>query len=58
MSRIVFSKVNVAENSDVCDHMLFCNNIVFFEDFCCLANGTNDLRIRLQKSLLIHRDEQ
>ena len=38
------------------DHMLVCNNIVSFEDFSVLANGTNDFRIKLQESLLIHRD--
>ena len=38
------------------DHMLVCNNIVSFEDFSVLANGTNDFRIQLQKSILIHRD--
>ena len=36
--------------------MLVCNNIVSFEDFSVLANGTNDFRIKLQESLLIHRD--
>ena len=35
--------------------MLVCNNIVSFEDFSVLANGTNDFRIKLQESLLIHR---
>ena len=36
--------------------MLVCNNIVSFEDFSVLANGTNDFRIKLQESLLIHRE--
>ena len=36
--------------------MLVCNNIASFEDFFVLANGTNDFRIKLQESLLIHRD--
>ena len=36
--------------------MLVCNNIVSFEDFFVLANGTNDFRMKLQESLLIHRD--
>ena len=29
------------------DHMLVCNNIVSFEDFSVLTNGTNDLRIKV-----------
>ena len=36
--------------------MFACNNIVSFEDFSVLANGTNDFRIKLQERLLIHRD--
>ena len=36
--------------------MLVCNNIVSFEDFSVLANGSNNFRIKLQESLLIHRD--
>ena len=42
-------------NSAVRNHMLLCNNIVSFEGFSVLANGTNDFRIKLQESLLIHR---
>ena len=40
----------------LCDHRLVCNNIVSFEGFPAFANGTNDFRIKLQESLLIHRD--
>ena len=36
--------------------MLVCNNIVSFEDFSVLTNGTNDFRIKFQEILLIHRD--
>ena len=38
------------------DHMLACNDIMSFEDFSVLANGTDHFRIKLQESLLIHRD--
>ena len=48
--------LSLPKNSAVRDHMLVCNNIVSFEDFSVLANGTNDFRIKLQESLLIHRD--
>ena len=44
------------KNCAVRDHILVCNNIVSLEDFSVLANGTNDFRIKLQKSLLMHRD--
>ena len=37
------------KNCAVRDHILVCNNIVSFEDFSVLANGTNDFRIKLQK---------
>ena len=49
--------IKSTKNSAVRDHMLVCNNNVSFEDFSVLANGTNDFRIKLQESLLIHRDE-
>ena len=45
-----------SKSSAVRDHVLICNNIVSFEDFSVLANGTNEFRIKLQESLLIHRD--
>ena len=48
--------IKSTKNSAVRDHMLVCNNIVSFEDFSVLVNGTSDLRIKLQESLLIHRD--
>ena len=48
--------VKSTKNSPVHDHMVVCNNIVSFEDFSVLANGTNGFKIKLQESLLIHRD--
>ena len=48
--------IKSTKNSPVRDYMLVCNNIVSFQDFSFLANGTNDFRIKLQESLLIHRD--
>ena len=38
------------------DHVLVYNDIVSFEDFSVFANGTNNFRIKLQESLLIHCD--
>ena len=38
------------------DYMLVCNNIVSSEDFSVLTNGNNNFKIKLQESLLIHRD--
>ena len=48
--------IKTTKNSAVRDHMLVCNNIVYFEDFSVLANRANDFRIKLQESFLIHRD--
>ena len=48
--------VKSTKNSAVCDCMLVCNNIESFEDFSVLANRTNDFRIKLQESFLIHCD--
>ena len=47
--------IKSTKNSAVHDHMVVCNKIVSFEDFSALANRTNDFRIKLQESLLIHR---
>ena len=49
--------VKSTKNSAVCDHMLVFDNIVSFEDFSVFANRTNDFRIKLQKSILMHCDE-
>ena len=48
--------IKSTKNSAVRDHMVVCKNTVSFGDFSVLANGTNDFRIKLQESLLIHRD--
>ena len=48
--------IKSTKNSAVHDHMLVCNNIVYFEDFSILANRANDFRIKLQESFFIHRD--
>ena len=48
--------IKSTKNSAVRDHMLVCNSIVSFDDFSVLANETNDFRIKLQESILIHRD--
>ena len=48
--------IKSAKNAAARDHMLLCNNVVSFEYFSVLANGTNDFRIKLQESHLMHRD--
>ena len=48
---------NIKSTKTSAVHMLVCNNIVLFEDFSVLANGTNYFLIKLPESLLIHRDE-
>ena len=47
--------IKSTKNSAMRDRMVVCNNIVSFEDFSVLANGTNYFR-NLQEILLIHRD--
>ena len=39
------------------DHMLVCDNIASLEDFFVLINDSDNFRIKLQESLLIHRDD-
>ena len=48
--------IKATKNSAVRDHMVVFNNTVTFEDFSVLTNRTNDFGIKLQESLLIHRD--
>ena len=57
VSALTGKNIKSTKNSSVCDHMSVCNNIMPFEDFSVLANGTNDFSLKLQESLLIHRDE-
>ena len=56
VSACTLKNIKSTKHSAVRDHMLVCNDIVSFEDFSVLANGTNDFRIKLQESLLIYRD--
>ena len=48
--------IKSTKNSAVGNHILVCNNIVSFEDFSVLTNGTNGFRKKLQESIFIHRD--
>ena len=36
--------------------MSVCDNILSFEKFSTLVNGSNGFRINLQENILIHRD--
>ena len=49
--------IKSTKNSAVRNHMLVCNNIMSFEDFSVLVNGTNNFGIKLEESILTHRDE-
>ena len=48
--------IKSTKDSTVRNYMSVCDNTLSFEDFSVLANGTNDFRIKLQESLLIHCD--
>ena len=56
VSALACKNIKSTKSSAMRHHMLVCNNIVSFEDFSILANGTNDFRIKLQENLLIHCD--
>ena len=47
--------IKSTKNCAVRNRILVCNIVVSFEDFSGLFNGTNDFRIKLQESLLMHR---
>ena len=44
------------KNSSVRGHNFVCDNIASFKDFPFLAVGSNELKIKLQESILIRRD--
>ena len=49
--------IKSTKNSAVRNRMLVCKNIMSFEDFSVLVNGTNNFGIKLEESILTHRDE-
>ena len=45
------------KSTTVKDHMLFCDHIVYIDDFKSLAPSDSDLHVKVKQSLLISRDE-
>ena len=57
ISPLTFEKVKPSAKSSIRDHLLFCNHDPLFDDFTILAQGTNNVLLKIKESLLIKRDK-
>ena len=44
------------DDSDIKEHLLFCNHEPNFEDFLILATNNNDFKVTLMEIVLINKD--
>ena len=57
------SPLNAKKSKDrkttaVKDHMLFCDHIVFLDDFKILTSSNSEFHLKIKESLLISRDKR
>ena len=57
ISPLTFKKVKPSAESSICDHLLFCNHNLSFDDFTILAQGANKFLLEIKETLLIKRDK-
>ena len=57
MSSLTGKKVKLSNNSAICDHLLHCNFLPFFENFSVLAHENKKYLLEIKESLLIMRDK-
>ena len=57
VSPLTGKKSKSKKSTAVKDHILFCDHIVFIDDFQILATSDSDFRVKVKESLLISRDE-
>ena len=55
ISLFIFRKFKSSEKSAIRDHLLYCNNIPFLDEFTILAYGHHTYNLEIKKSLLIKR---
>ena len=53
MPLIPRKKVQPTNNSDICDHLLYCNNILSFDNFSILSHENKKYLLNIKKSHLI-----
>ena len=56
VSALTGKRVKGDNDSDIKEHLLFCNYSSGFDDFCIPASNNNDFKVTLMESLLINRD--
>ena len=56
ISALTGKRVKGDDYSAIKEHLLFCNQPLYFEDFSILATNNNDFKVTLMESLLINRD--
>ena len=56
ISPLTFKKVKPSKESAICNHLLICNNIPYFDQFTILAYGHHKYILEIKESLLIKRD--
>ena len=56
ISPLTFKKTKPSVESAIRDHLLNCNNILFFEEFTILTNENNKFDLEIKESLLVKRD--
>ena len=57
MSPLTGKKVKPSNNSAICDHLLHCNFVPYFEKFSVLAHENKKYLLEMKESLLIMRDK-
>ena len=57
VSPLTGKKVKASNNSAICDHLLHCHFLPFFENFIFLAHENKKYLLEIQESLLIIRDK-
>ena len=57
VSPLTGKKVKPSKNSAICDHLLRCNFLPFFDNFSVLAHENKKYLLEIKESLLIMRDK-
>ena len=56
ISALTGKRVKGDDDSDIKEHLLFCNHEPDFEDFSILATNNNDFKFTLMEIVLINKD--
>ena len=56
MPPLTIKKTKLSKESTISDHLLNCSNILSFDEFTILTNGSNKLVLEIKESLFFYRD--